>query len=87
MQAATSDTVDSVETIQGTTDRVAGIEKTIDGTIEQQAAATHEIGQVMQQAGLLTQATSSNFGELDQDSRAAGGIAEGALAASGAMIE
>jgi hypothetical protein len=71
MQAATSNTIDRVEAIQGTIDRIAGIVKTVDGTIGQQAAATHEIGQVMQQAGLSTQAISSDFEELGQDSPAA----------------
>ena len=85
MQATTSDTVGSVETIQGTIGRFSEIVNAISDTIDQQANATGEIAEVVQQAAQSTAVISSNFDELDQASSATGSIAESGLAAASEM--
>jgi methyl-accepting chemotaxis protein len=85
MQTETHASVDAIRTIASTIVRVNEISGTIASAVEEQTAATQEIGRNAQQAAAGTQEVSTNISGVSQAASEAGGAASQVLEAASTL--
>ena len=66
IQAATQESVNAIQAISGTIEKLSEISSTIAAAVEEQGAATQEISRNVQQAATGTQQVSSNIGDVQR---------------------
>src|SRR5208337_2537038 len=81
IQAATQDSVNAIQEIGGTIERLSEISSAIAAAVEEQGAATQEISRNVQQAALGTQEVSSNIADVQRGASETGSASSQVLAA------
>jgi len=82
IQAATQESVNAIQAISGTIEKLSEISSTIAAAVEQQGAATQEISRNVQQASMGTQQVSSNIGDVQRGASETGSASSQVLAAA-----
>jgi methyl-accepting chemotaxis protein len=82
IQAATQESVNAIQAISGTIERLSEISSTIAAAVEEQGAATQEISRNVQQAAMGTQQVSSNIGDVQRGASETGSASSQVLAAA-----
>ncbi|MEH2522216.1 MULTISPECIES: methyl-accepting chemotaxis protein [unclassified Bradyrhizobium] len=82
IQAATQESVNAIQAISGTIERLSEISSTIAAAVEEQGAATQEISRNVQQAAMGTQQVSSNIGDVQRGASDTGSASSQVLAAA-----
>jgi methyl-accepting chemotaxis protein len=82
IQAATQESVNAIQAISGTIEKLSDISSTIAAAVEQQGAATQEISRNVQQASMGTQQVSSNIGDVQRGASETGSASSQVLAAA-----
>ena len=82
IQAATQESVNAIQAISGTIEKLSEISSTIAAAVEEQGAATQEISRNVQQAATGTQQVSSNIGDVQRGASETGSASSQVLAAA-----
>ena len=82
IQAATQESVNAIQAISGTIEKLSEISSTIAAAVEEQGAATQEISRNVQQASMGTQQVSSNIGDVQRGASETGSASSQVLAAA-----
>jgi len=82
IQAATQDSVNAIQEISGTIERLSEISSTIAAAVEEQGAATQEISRNVQQAAQGTQQVSSNITDVQRGASETGSASAQVLSAA-----
>ncbi len=82
IQAATQDSVNAIQEISGTIEKLSEISSTIAAAVEEQGAATQEISRNVQQAALGTQQVSTNIADVQRGASETGSASSQVLAAA-----
>jgi len=82
IQAATQDSVNAIEEISGTIEKLSEISSTIAAAVEEQGAATQEISRNVQQAAQGTQQVSSNITDVQRGASETGAASSQVLSAA-----
>ena len=82
IQAATQESVNAIQAISGTIEKLSEISSTIAAAVEEQGAATQEISRNVQQASAGTQQVSSNIGDVQRGASETGSASSQVLAAA-----
>ena len=82
IQAATQESVNAIQAISGTIEKLSEISSTIAAAVEEQGAATQEISRNVQQASTGTQQVSSNIGDVQRGASETGSASSQVLAAA-----
>ena len=82
IQAATQESVNAIQAISGTIEKLSEISSTIAAAVEEQGAATQEISRNVQQASMGTQQVSSNITDVQRGARETGSASSQVLAAA-----
>ena len=82
IQAATQDSVNAIEEISGTIEKLSEISSTIAAAVEEQGAATQEISRNVQQAAQGTQQVSSNITDVQRGASETGSASSQVLSAA-----
>jgi methyl-accepting chemotaxis protein len=82
IQAATQESVNAIQAISGTIEKLSEISSTIAAAVEEQGAATQEISRNVQQAAMGTQQVSSNIGDVQRGASETGSASSQVLAAA-----
>jgi methyl-accepting chemotaxis protein len=82
IQAATQESVNALQAISGTIEKLSEISSTIAAAVEQQGAATQEISRNVQQASTGTQQVSSNITDVQRGASETGSASSQVLAAA-----
>ncbi len=82
IQAATQESVASIQQISGTIEKLSEISSTIAAAVEEQGAATQEISRNVQQAARGTQQVSSNISDVERGATETGSASSQLLAAA-----
>jgi len=82
IQAATQESVNAIQAISGTIEKLSEISSTIAAAVEQQGAATQEISRNVQQASMGTQQVSSNIGDVQRGASETGSASSQVLSAA-----
>ena len=82
IQAATQESVNAIQAISGTIEKLSEISSTIAAAVEEQGAATQEISRNVQQAAAGTQQVSSNIGDVQRGASETGSASSQVLAAA-----
>jgi methyl-accepting chemotaxis protein len=82
IQAATQESVNAIQAISGTIEKLSEISSTIAAAVEQQGAATQEISRNVQQAATGTQQVSSNITDVQRGASETGSASSQVLAAA-----
>jgi len=85
MQAATQDSVATIQEVSATINLISEISSTIAAAVEEQGAATREISRNVQQAADLCGSVASNITEVDRSATEAGAASSEVLAAANAL--
>ncbi|MEH2628432.1 methyl-accepting chemotaxis protein [Bradyrhizobium sp. AZCC 1719] len=82
IQAATQESVNAIQAISGTIEKLSEISSTIAAAVEEQGAATQEISRNVQQAAMGTQQVSSNITDVQRGASETGSASSQVLAAA-----
>jgi methyl-accepting chemotaxis protein len=82
IQAATQESVNAIQEISGTIERLSEISSTIAAAVEEQGAATQEISRNVQQAAQGTQQVSSNITDVQRGASETGSASSQVLSAA-----
>ena len=82
IQAATQESVNAIQAISGTIEKLSEISSTIAAAVEEQGAATQEISRNVQQASAGTQQVSSNITDVQRGASETGSASSQVLAAA-----
>jgi methyl-accepting chemotaxis protein len=82
IQAATQESVNAIQAISGTIEKLSEISSAIAAAVEEQGAATQEISRNVQQAATGTQQVSSNIGDVQRGASETGSASSQVLAAA-----
>ncbi|NOJ45063.1 methyl-accepting chemotaxis protein [Bradyrhizobium archetypum] len=82
IQAATQESVNAIQAISGTIERLSEISSAIAAAVEEQGAATQEISRNVQQAAMGTQRVSSNITDVQRGASETGSASSQVLAAA-----
>ncbi|WP_213290328.1 methyl-accepting chemotaxis protein [Bradyrhizobium sp. sGM-13] len=82
IQAATQESVNAIQAISGTIEKLSEISSTIAAAVEEQGAATQEISRNVQQAAMGTQQVSSNITDVQRGASETGSASAQVLAAA-----
>ncbi len=82
IQAATHESVDAIQQISGTIEKLSEISSTIAAAVEEQGAATQEISRNVQQAAQGTQQVSSNITDVQRGASETGSASSQVLSAA-----
>jgi methyl-accepting chemotaxis protein len=82
IQAATQESVNAIQAISGTIEKLSEISSTIAAAVEEQGAATQEISRNVQQAAQGTQQVSSNITDVQRGANETGSASSQVLAAA-----
>ena len=82
IQAATQESVNAIQAISGTIEKLSEISSTIAAAVEEQGAATQEISRNVQQAATGTQQVSSNITDVQRGASETGSASSQLLAAA-----
>jgi methyl-accepting chemotaxis protein len=82
IQAATQESVNAIQAISGTIEKLSEISSTIAAAVEQQGAATQEISRNVQQASMGTQQVSANITDVQRGASETGSASSQVLAAA-----
>ena len=82
IQAATQESVNAIQAISGTIEKLSEISSTIAAAVEEQGAATQEISRNVQQASMGTQQVSSNITDVQRGASETGSASSQVLAAA-----
>jgi len=82
IQAATQDSVNAIEEISGTIEKLSEISSTIAAAVEEQGAATQEISRNVQQAAQGTHQVSSNITDVQRGASETGSASSQVLSAA-----
>jgi len=82
IQAATQESVNAIQAISGTIEKLSEISSAIAAAVEEQGAATQEISRNVQQASAGTQQVSSNIGDVQRGASETGSASSQVLAAA-----
>ena len=82
IQAATQESVNAIQEISGTIEKLSEISSTIAAAVEEQGAATQEISRNVQQASMGTQQVSSNITDVQRGASETGSASSQVLAAA-----
>ena len=82
IQAATQESVNAIQAISGTIEKLSEISSTIAAAVEEQGAATQEISRNVQQASVGTQQVSSNITDVQRGASETGSASSQVLAAA-----
>ncbi|WP_430642290.1 methyl-accepting chemotaxis protein [Bradyrhizobium jicamae] len=82
IQAATQESVNAIQAISGTIEKLSEISSTIAAAVEEQGAATQEISRNVQQAATGTQQVSSNITDVQRGASETGSASSQVLAAA-----
>ncbi|MCA6119492.1 methyl-accepting chemotaxis protein [Bradyrhizobium sp. WSM 1738] len=82
IQAATQESVNAIQAISGTIERLSEISSAIAAAVEEQGAATQEISRNVQQAAMGTQRVSSNIADVQRGASETGSASSQVLAAA-----
>jgi methyl-accepting chemotaxis protein len=82
IQAATQESVNAIQAISGTIEKLSEISSTIAAAVEEQGAATQEISRNVQQAAQGTQQVSSNITDVQRGASETGSASSQVLAAA-----
>ena len=82
IQAATQESVNAIQAISGTIEKLSEISSTIAAAVEEQGAATQEISRNVQQASMGTQQVSANITDVQRGASETGSASSQVLAAA-----
>ncbi len=82
IQAATQESVNAIQAISGTIEKLSEISSTIAAAVEEQGAATQEISRNVQQAAQGTQQVSSNIADVQRGASETGSASSQVLSAA-----
>ena len=82
IQSATQESVNAIQEISGTIEKLSEIASTIAAAVEEQGAATQEISRNVQQAAQGTQQVSSNIGDVQRGAGETGSASSQVLSAA-----
>ncbi|WP_065756526.1 methyl-accepting chemotaxis protein [Bradyrhizobium paxllaeri] len=82
IQAATQESVNAIQAISGTIEKLSEISSTIAAAVEEQGAATQEISRNVQQAATGTQQVSSNITDVQRGASETGSASSQVLSAA-----
>jgi len=82
IQAATQESVNAIQAISGTIEKLSEISSTIAAAVEEQGAATQEISRNVQQASMGTQQVSANITDVQRGASETGSASSQVLSAA-----
>ncbi len=82
IQAATQESVNAIQAISGTIEKLSEISSAIAAAVEEQGAATQEISRNVQQASMGTQRVSSNIADVQRGASETGSASSEVLSAA-----